>query len=46
MMKEIIKKQQRSLKKGIFNLAYKQGFLFDISKYPDNFREMCKKWSK
>ena len=29
--------------KGIFNLAYKQGLLFEKSKEPDKFKEMHKK---
>ena len=30
--------RQRSLKKGILNLMYKQGLLFEKSKKPDKFR--------
>ena len=36
MMSEIVKKQL--LKKGILNLAHKQGFLFGKFKEPDKFR--------
>ena len=36
MTKEIVKKQ-RSLNKGILNLAYKQGLLFEKSKRFDKF---------
>ena len=32
--------------KSIFNLAYKQGLLFEKSNKPDKFRETYKKWSK
>ena len=33
-------------KKGILNLTYKQGLLFEKSKEPDKFKEMYKKWSR
>ena len=33
-----IVKKQRLLKKGILNLTYKQGLLFEKSKSPDKFR--------
>ena len=47
MMSEIVKKQ-RSLKKGIFNLAYKQEFLFEKPKQPGKFRasKTCKSAKK
>ena len=31
------------MEKGIFNLANKQGLLFEKSKEYDKFKEMCKK---
>ena len=34
------------MKKGILNSANKQGLLFEKSKEPDKFKEICKKWSK
>ena len=43
-----IVKKQRSLKKRILNLAYKQGHLFEKFKEPDKFRasETCKSAKK
>ena len=35
-----------SRKKGILNLAYKQGLLFEKFKKPEKFIETYRKWSK
>ena len=41
-MQEIVNKQLRSLKRGILNLVYKEGLLFEKSKENDKFRETFK----
>ena len=46
-VKELEKKKLSIIRKGIFNLAYKDGLLFEKVTELDRFKEMCmKKWLK